>query len=573
MKIHALSTLLLTLTLSAVSAQTAPASPVLRPVQEIRALATMGGDGKSLLSMQYDLVQRRLFLADENGYTLWTLDGMTQGADFRRAAGNYYQWAQYDFASQQAAFSERFGTSYMVGADRKASELGGIWALFNKRVYTARNDLMVYDVGSQTGRIIAPAPSAMQDMQVLSDGTRLLVRTQDRALLYSVTPGQLLKTFGPLGVLNGMQLTPDEQAVVLYNRQGAAALFDLSTGLRMADFEAQDSITSAMFSPDGTLLAFTSDDSAHSVTVWDRESGTIRSQINTSNRIATAAAFSPDGRFLAVASGETELALFNPATGERIAQLAGHTDTVRQLIFTADGRYLLSLSEDRTVRVWGSPKGAAFAQPATLTLSSEIPGATAILDRTPLGSIDATGLSLSLAADAPHLLLVTASGRLPYAATLTIKAGEERVLSVAPATLTGKATIQSHPSGANVIIDGKLAGKTPMTLENLPDGPLDYRLKYAGYTEYAGQVNVQGGGPATATAALKALPGLSVKSGPVGATVLLDGQALGVTPLVVSSLKPGKYMVTVRLKGYKDQTVTVTVPDSGVVSLDLTLKK
>lgn len=523
--------------------------------------------------MQYDPVQQRLFLADTNGYTLWTLDGMTQGADFRRTAGNFYQWARFDFASQQAAFGEQFGTSYMVGADRKASEFGGIWALFNKRVYTARNDLMVYDVGSQTGRIIASAPSAIQDMQVLSDGTRLLVRTQDRALLYSVTPGQLLKTFGPLGELNGMQLTPDEHAVVLYNRQGAAALFDLSTGLRLADYEAQDSITGAMFSPDGTLLALTSRDSAHSVTVWDRESGSVRSQINASNQIATAAAFSPDGRILAVASGQAELALFNPATGERIAQLPGHTDALRQLIFTADGRYLLSLSEDRTVRVWGSPKGAAFAQSATLTLSSEVPGATAILDRTPLGSIDATGMSLSLAADTPHRLLVTAPGRLPYAATLTIRAGEERVLSVAPVALTGKATIQSNPSGANVIIDGKLAGKTPLTLENLPDGLLDYQLKYAGYAQHAGQVNVQGGGPAAVTAALKALPGLSVKSSPVGATVLLDGQALGITPLVVSGLKPGKYTVTVRVKGYKDQTVPVTVPDSGVVSLDFTLKK
>ncbi|MBX8464916.1 PEGA domain-containing protein [Deinococcus sp. RIT780] len=367
-----------------------------------------------------------------------------------------------------------------------------------------------------------------------------------------------------------MRLAPDEETVALYNGQGAA-LFDLATGLRLNDFPVGGDVFDAAFSPDGSLLALAT--KSTTLTVWDRETATVSTTVKPDDRAVSAIAFSPDGRTLAVGTESGPLFLFDSKTGERLAELRGHSNGVRQLTFTSDGRYLLSLGYDSTVRVWGNPKASAFAAPASLTLASSTPGATAILDGTPLGNLDATGLTLTVAAEAPHLLKVVAPGRLPYAATLTLKAGEERVLTIDPSPLTGKATIQSTPAGANVIIDGKVAGKTPLTVENLPDGALDFRLKFAGYAEYAGQVTVQGGGAATATAALKELPGLNVKSNPVGATVLVDGQALGVTPLAASGLKPGKYVVTVRLKGFKDQTATVTIPESGKVNLDITLKK
>ena len=48
-------------------------------------------------------------------------------------------------------------------------------------------------------------------------------------------------------------------------------------------------------------------------------------------------------------------------------------------------------------------------------------------------------------------------------------------------------------------------------------------------------------------------------SEPAGATVLLAGQRVGVTPFVLSELQPGRRQVTMRLDGYKDFTTTVRV--------------
>lgn len=563
MRTMALSSLLmLSLSFSMAAAQAAPL--------DVRALATLGGDDKSLLGMRYDPVQQQLFIADLEGYTLWSLNGMTQLTDYRTTAMRRLERWDFDFAGQQAYLRDD-DHGYLIGLDRKVTQMDGVVTLFNKRVYVASEKLMVLDNVTQPSREVAnnPRPGYVYALKALSDGNRFLVRTDDRVLLYSVSPGQLLKTFGPLGSVNGMRLAPDEETVALYNGQGAA-LFDLAIGLRLNDFPVGGDVFDAAFSPDGSLLALAT--KSTTLTVWDRETATVSTTVKPDDRTVSAVAFSPDGRTLAVGTESGPLFLFDSKTGERLAELRGHSSGVQQLVFTSDGRYLLS-KDYGTVRVWGNPKASAFAAPASLTLASSTPGATAILDGTPLGNLDATGLTLTVAAEAPHLLKVVAPGRLPYAATLILKAGEKRVLTIDPSPLIGKATIQSTPTGANVIIDGKVAGKTPLTVENLPDGALDFRLKFAGYAEYAGQVTVQGGGAATATAALKELPGLNVKSNPVGATVLVDGQALGVTPLSASGLKPGKYVVTVRLKGFKDQTATVTIPESGKVNLDITLKK
>lgn len=58
---------------------------------------------------------------------------------------------------------------------------------------------------------------------------------------------------------------------------------------------------------------------------------------------------------LAVASndrGQPTLALYNIQSGEQFRQLTGHTERIRSLSISKDGRLLASTSADRTIRVW-----------------------------------------------------------------------------------------------------------------------------------------------------------------------------------------------------------------------------
>src|SRR5262249_27656922 len=44
--------------------------------------------------------------------------------------------------------------------------------------------------------------------------------------------------------------------------------------------------------------------------------------------------------------------LWDTATGETVATLAGHTDAVRAVAFSPDGTHALTVSDDHTARLW-----------------------------------------------------------------------------------------------------------------------------------------------------------------------------------------------------------------------------
>ena len=68
-------------------------------------------------------------------------------------------------------------------------------------------------------------------------------------------------------------------------------------------------------------------------------------------------AFSPDGRLLATASSDKTARLWDPATGEHLRTLTGHTDWVRGVAFSPDGRLLATASDDNTARLWDPATG------------------------------------------------------------------------------------------------------------------------------------------------------------------------------------------------------------------------
>ncbi|WP_414585326.1 eIF2A-related protein [Scytonema sp. PCC 10023] len=107
-------------------------------------------------------------------------------------------------------------------------------------------------------------------------------------------------------------------------------------------------VKSAVFSPDGNIIASTSDD--NSVKLWSKD-GTLLRTLEGHRATVYKVAFSPDGQTLASASADKTTKLWNK-DGKLLATLEGHDAGVLNVAFSPQGNTLASTSDDSSVKLW-----------------------------------------------------------------------------------------------------------------------------------------------------------------------------------------------------------------------------
>jgi eukaryotic-like serine/threonine-protein kinase len=135
-------------------------------------------------------------------------------------------------------------------------------------------------------------------------------------------------------------------------------------------------------------------DSATGQQIWQTDPGRDRG--------VTALTLSPDGRWLTSCSGfeDPTVWVWEAATGRLVTRLDGHTGWVGQLVFTRDGRQMISAASDQTIRFWDT---------ATWTVTKVLRGHT---DEIHSVALSASGELLASAARDGSLMLWKADEKI-----------------------------------------------------------------------------------------------------------------------------------------------------------------
>jgi hypothetical protein len=117
-----------------------------------------------------------------------------------------------------------------------------------------------------------------------------------------------------------------------FNGDGTITLYETATGEPRARLGQPDKKSG--------LAGFTVSVAGMSLALADRRDAPV------------ALAFSPDGRFLATAKDAPEIHLWDLIAGQEVGRLTGHQGGITSLVFTPDGRRLISGSTDTTALTW-----------------------------------------------------------------------------------------------------------------------------------------------------------------------------------------------------------------------------
>lgn len=125
-------------------------------------------------------------------------------------------------------------------------------------------------------------------------------------------------------------------------------------------------------------------------------------------------------------------------------------------------------------------------------------------------------------------------------------------------TRPARVDFSSQPEGSDIVIDGTLRGRTPLTLHDLKPGDHHVRFEMRGYEGVDQFIRVEPG-YAIHNADLTPVKGLLlVTSEPTGCNVSLDGLSLGETPRLITTLDvKDSYRLLLQKPGYQPRTLEV----------------
>lgn len=169
--------------------------------------------------------------------------------------------------------------------------------------------------------------------------------------------------------ITALAFGPGGGPLVTGGADGTLRLWDVATGVEIRRFTGHTgAITALAISRDGARLVSASEDGT--LRVWDLINGVQAGQLTGVDGAITTLAFGADGAL--VSGGDTGLLLWDAASGDIVRRFEDQPGAVTSIAVSPDGAWIVSGSDDGTVRLWditGTLAGRALADPGSAVTS------------------------------------------------------------------------------------------------------------------------------------------------------------------------------------------------------------
>lgn len=222
------------------------------------------------------------------------------------------------------------------------------------------------------------------------DGSRFATLTTDgkaHVWAFKEDHADVVMTFAVRDIMqtgsSRLAFSPDGSRLLTSNNRGDVVVWDLAaTGdQEWLNLRAESTwYGDVAFSPDGETIVASFP--GGTVRIWNSTTGAVQLTLEGHGPLpglgeipgVAAVAFSPDGSMVATGGRDTDLKLWSAETGEEIYTYSGHTDWIEDVTFSPDGRLLATTAPflDMTARIIAVDTGDELWQLAHPAGASEV---------------------------------------------------------------------------------------------------------------------------------------------------------------------------------------------------------
>lgn len=212
--------------------------------------------------------------------------------------------------------------------------------------------IWLWDLSKGSRQLLLTESSDQPNSLAFSPNGETLAAAGDVSIqLWNTATGSLEKTLESYwGSFACIAFSSDNKTLALTPHEvNEIQLWDITRNHQQTHERHDEQVESIAFSPDGKILASTSQD--HTIQLWDI-TGSRQQTLKVHHTEVISITFSPDGKILASGTSTGDVWLWDIATGNHLQSLKGQGSQVTSIAFSPDGRMLASPLNRGKIQLW-----------------------------------------------------------------------------------------------------------------------------------------------------------------------------------------------------------------------------